>query len=69
MTIVNSIRSTREAAGLALINLATFLGASNKITQRYGSHPRQILDRYKGKGNVSPLVVFYGGKPADRAAF
>ena len=62
MTIVNSIRNVSEAAGLALINLITCLGASTKITQSYGSHPRQVLDWYRGKGKNRPLVIFfYGG--------
>ena len=69
MTIVNSIRSVSEASGFALINLTTFLGASTKITQPYGSHPRQVLDWYRGKGKDRPLVIFLWGKLADGAAF
>ena len=66
MTIVNSIRNVCEAAGLALINLITYLGASTKITHP-GSHPRQVLDWYERK---NPLVIFFlWGKLADGAAF
>ena len=66
MTIVNSIRSVSEASGLALINLTTFLGASTKITQPYGFHPRQVLDWYRGKGKDRPLVIFFVGETGRR---
>lgn len=59
MGFVNLILSVFQAAGLALINLPTFLGDSTKSTQAYGPHPRQVLDWYMGEGKNRPLVIFF----------